>query len=263
MESIRPLAVHLADPYCAGDSLWHRANPKAKLLLAIGFILTVNLLPAGSWISLALLAGLLWSAVLSARLRPAWLLKRSLLALPFILAAFPLPFTMPGRPLVAGWPITYEGTLRLTTILIRAWLSVQAAILLVAVTPFNELLWGLHGLRLPRTLVSIIGLMYRYLFVLADEAGRLMRARSARAALLPGRRRPGLLWQARVAGNMVGVLFVRAIERSERVYAAMLSRGYQGEVRMLAPPAWQPADTRLALGSALALLAAILLAQVL
>ena len=256
------MPIHLSDPYCAGDSLWHRANPKVKLLLVIGFILTVNLLPAGAWLSLGLLAVLLWSAIFLARLQPALLLKRSLLALPFILAAAPLPFTTPGHPLFPGWPITYEGTLRLATILARSWLSVQAAVLLVAVTPFYELLWGLHGLRVPRTLVSIIGLMYRYIFVLGEEAGRLLRARAARSALLPGRRPPGLFWQARVAGNMVGVLFVRAIERSERVYFAMLARGYQGQVRVLAPPAWRATDTRLALSTACALAAIIVLAQV-
>jgi cobalt/nickel transport system permease protein len=255
--------IHLAEPYHAGTSPWHRANAKAKLLIVVAFILTLSLLPAGSWDGLALAAGLLWIAIFSAGLRAGWLFKRSLWALPFLLAALPLPFTTPGQPLFADWPISYEGTLRLLTILMRSWLSVQAALLLVATTPFYEILWGLHGLRVPRLLVSVVALMYRYLFVLADEAGRLLRARSARAALLPGRRPPGLLWQARVAGNMVGVLFVRAIERSERVYAAMLARGYQGELRIAEPPAWLPADTRLLLLAATSLALILLVGKAL
>jgi cobalt/nickel transport system permease protein len=76
--------------------------------------------------------------------------------------------------------------------------------------------------------------MYRYLFVLADEAQRLMRAREARSAQPDGRRvRRSITWRARVAGHMVGNLFLRSYERSERVYQAMLSRGYTGDLRTL------------------------------
>ncbi|HQW50879.1 MAG TPA: nitroreductase family protein [Tepidiformaceae bacterium] len=66
---------------------------------------------------------------------------------------------------------------------------------------------------------------------LTGEANRMMRARASRAAVLPGARRPGAVWQARVVGNMVGALFIRSYERSERVYLAMQSRGYSGHVR--------------------------------
>jgi cobalt/nickel transport system permease protein len=257
--------IDIADPYQAGDSLWHRADPRAKLLVVVGFILSLSLIPIGRWAGVALLAGLLTAGIFSARLDLRWLLRRSLLALPFVLAALPLPLTTPGQPLATvpllGWPISLEGTLRLLTILVKSWLSVQAALLLVATTPFYEILWGLRGLQMPRLLVAVVALMYRYLFVLADEAARLVRARASRAALLPGRRRPGLLWQARSAGNMVGALFVRALERSERVYAAMLSRGYTGELRVLDPPAWRPADAWLLLGALFALAGAILLGR--
>jgi cobalt/nickel transport system permease protein len=82
----------------------------------------------------------------------------------------------------------------------------------------------------------MFGLMWRYLFVLVDEAMRLMRARAARSgahessgAKVGG----GLAWRARVAGGMAGNLFLRAFERSDRIHVAMLSRGYDGEVRLL------------------------------
>jgi cobalt/nickel transport system permease protein len=202
-----------------------------------------------------------WAACLSAGLQLGWLLRRSLLAAPFVLAALPLPFTY-GGPAIAhvpwlGWPISAEGLLRLAAVLARSWLSVQAAVLLAGTTPFPAILWGLAGLHVPRVLVAVIALMYRYIFVLADEAQRMVRARAARSARLPGRRRPGLLWQARTAGNMAGVLFVGAVERSERIYAAMLARGYDGEPRLLAPPAWRAADTWLAAGGAMVLVLAL------
>jgi cobalt/nickel transport system permease protein len=86
---------------------------------------------------------------------------------------------------------------------------------------------------MPRLLVATIGFMSRYFFVLADETARMLRARASRAARLEGRRRPSPLWQGRVAGHMVGSLFLRSLERSERVHAAMLARGYNGQVPSL------------------------------
>ena len=78
--------------------------------------------------------------------------------------------------------------------------------------------------------------MYRYLFVLTDEAMRLMRARearSARSATGPGG--GSIPWRARVTGNMVGQLFLRSYERSDRIYNAMLARGYSGQFLTLNP----------------------------
>ena len=82
--------------------------------------------------------------------------------------------------------------------------------------------------------------MWRYLFVLVDEVLRLMRAREARSGhpVEPRRRRIGgsLAWRARVTGGMAGNLMLRSFDRSERIYAAMASRGYDGEVRGLPRP---------------------------
>jgi cobalt/nickel transport system permease protein len=92
----------------------------------------------------------------------------------------------------------------------------------------------MRAIKIPRLLVAVFGLMWRYLFVLVDEALRLMRARlsrsgeSDRADLKAG---GALIWRAKVAGGMAGSLFLRALERSDRIYMAMLARGYDGETR--------------------------------
>ncbi len=155
--------------------------------------------------------------------------------MPFVLAALPVAFITPGLIIfeIPGirWTITQVGLIRFLTILARSWLAVQAAILMTATTRFPDLLWALGALRFPRPLVSTIGFMYRYLFVLVDEALRMLRARAARSAHVQGSSRPSVAFQGRVAGMMVGSLFLRALERSERVYAAMLSRGYDGHMR--------------------------------
>jgi cobalt/nickel transport system permease protein len=123
----------------------------------------------------------------------------------------------------------------------------------------------MRAVRLPRLLVAIFGLMWRYLFVLVDEALRLLRARSARSGVSDNSEaRPGgrVAWRARVAGGMAGNLFVRSIERSDRIYQAMLSRGYDGEVRSLPLPGLRPSDW-LTLAAGLGVLAVLLLLSLL
>jgi cobalt/nickel transport system permease protein len=149
---------------------------------------------------------------------------------------------------------------RFASIAIKSWISVQAAIVMASSTPFPDLLTAMRAVRIPRLLVAIFGLMWRYLFVLADEALRLLRARSARSGRsdLPGARPGGsFAWRARVAGGMAGSLFLRSFERSDRIYMAMLSRGYNGEVRSMPLPDIRPAD-RAALFGGLALLGLLL-----
>jgi cobalt/nickel transport system permease protein len=91
-------------------------------------------------------------------------------------------------------------------------------------------------LRVPSILTTIIAFLYRYLFVLADEVFRLLRAREARSAAAAGSRSGGTVaWRAGVAGHMAGQLFLRSYERSDRVYNAMLSRGYTGHLNTMNP----------------------------
>ena len=207
-------------------------------------------MPAGAWAAF----GLLFAATLvvsgATGLGPGFALKRSFVALPFALAAITLPFTIPGRPLaeLGGLTLSVEGSIRFLSILVKSWLSVQMAILLTFTTAFPDLLWGMRQLRLPPPLVSIVGFMYRYLFVLADEALRLMRARAARSGAGPGKSGGRLAWRGRVAGGMVGSLALRAFERSERIHDAMLARGFQGELKTLSPPVMTDTDRNVLVG---------------
>jgi cobalt/nickel transport system permease protein len=172
-----------------------------------------------------------------ARLGALKLSRNAFIAAPFLLAAVPLIFVRPGEPLGTIGPLTVsgEGLRMFGTIALKAWLSVQAALLLTFTTPFHDLVDALRDLRLPRILVAIIAFMYRYLAVLGDEAGRMLRARAARSAhAVAGASGGTLAWRARVTGQMVGSLFLRSYERSERIYAAMQARGFDGTFRHLA-----------------------------
>jgi cobalt/nickel transport system permease protein len=135
--------------------------------------------------------------------------------------------------------ITDAGLILFATVVVKAWLSVLVSGLLVVTTPFPDLLKAMRSLHIPLVLTATISFMYRYLFVLVDEATRLQAARAARSV---GTGRT-VWWRARVLGGMIGSLFIRSYERSERIYAAMLSRGFAGEVRTLTRLTWQARDT--------------------
>jgi len=227
-------------------------DPRAKLLLTLAAIVGISLLPDGGWLVFAgALIGLMAVAML-AGLGPLHALRRSYVALPFALAALSLPFTVPGDPLtrlpVLGWPLTAQGVTRAASLITRSWLAVQAAILLTSTTPPESIFWSLRALRAPAILVAVVGFAYRYLSLLLGEARRMLRARSARSARRPGHR-PSWVWQGQVAGAMAGSLFVRSLERSERVYLAMLARGYDGRIHLGQAPHMRRRDwTLLVLG---------------
>jgi cobalt/nickel transport system permease protein len=254
--------VHFLDPYHEGRSPVHRLDARVKLVLAVAFILTGALAPVGAWPVYVLLAAVVFSVEVLSELGPLFFLKRALLALPFVLAALPLLVTVQGPALAAlpfGLVISGPGLERFLSVALKSWLSVQMAVLLATTTPFPDLLMAMRALKIPRLLVAIIGLMWRYLFVMVDEALRLMRARQARSGEVAGQKRAGgsLAWRARVTGGMAGNLFLRSLERSDRIYNAMLARGYDGEVRGLAHPGVS-AGSWAALGLGLLLLGALL-----
>lgn len=234
--------VDVADQYHFEESRIHQLDPRVKVLIAVGFILSNAILPDGSWAAFALTwLMLLWMNDL-AKLGLGFTLKKSLIALPFALVAVSAVFAPIGQPL-AVWDLgfitlipTDAGLIRFLSIMLRSWLSVQAAILLVATTQFPDLIHALEHLRLPRTLTTIIAFLFRYLFVLTNEAFRMTRARDARSAGLPGRKSGGnLTWRVKTTGSMAGQLFTRSYERSDRIYQAMISRGYAGHIRTLNP----------------------------
>ncbi len=237
--------VHFLDPYQPRQSLIHELDPRVKFVLTLAFIFTTALIPAGAWPVYILLLAIMLSVEILSDLGMSYVLKRSMLALPFILAAVPVIFTVEGRALLSiplgPWTltITQTGLERFISITLKSWISVQAAIVLAASTPFPDLLQAMRAVKIPRLLVAIFALMWRYLFVLVDEALRLNRARAARSGVsdFPGARPGGsVTWRARVTGGLAGSLFLRALERSDRIYMAMVSRGYDGEVRSVPLP---------------------------
>jgi len=162
---------------------------------------------------------LIFSVVFLSDVPVGFVLKRSLIIVPFagMIGLFNLFF----KP-----PIVFFN------ILVKSWLSVLALITLSATTDFPSLLKALESLKMPRLITTILSFMYRYIFTLVDQVQKLEQARVARSY---GRRG---LYQIHALGNLLGSLFVNTYERGERIYQAMLARGYHGHAHT--PRRWQP-----------------------
>ncbi len=225
----------LLDRYQLKNSSIHRLDPRLKVVVTIFFIISNVSLPDGAWGAFLLAWGVILSVSFMALLGISYTAKRAMIVLPFTLTAVTIIFTMPGNSLLTlpfgSYELTDAGLMRFVSIIIRSWLSLQMAILLTATTSFVDLMHALRCLYVPQTIIEIVSFMYRYLFVLTDETTRLLRARESRMAALPDRKGGGsLMWRARVAGHMVGQLFLRSYERADRVYNAMLARGYNSQL---------------------------------
>ncbi len=203
----------LQERYEAGDSRLHRLDARVKVIATLLLILGILLTPERALIAYPLLWALIAALAAAGNVGAGRLARLGGLALPFVLTAVALPFTMPGHPvaLIGDLTVSDAGLLRFVSILLKSWLSVQVALLLALTTPFTDLLWAFGSLRVPETLIAIIGFMYRYLYTLSDEAERLMRARSARSAVLPGHQSGGgLIWRARSLAGWSAICFCAA-----------------------------------------------------
>ncbi|MCK5433855.1 MAG: cobalt ECF transporter T component CbiQ [Dehalococcoidales bacterium] len=222
------------DRYSNLDSFIHKLDPRTKFIIALVFILAVISTPPIRWQVFALYLFFMAALLLLSKLPIFYVLKRSLVVMPFVLMiAIFIPFIKEGE--VAGsyniglWQVsvTYTGLQVLWNVLIKAWLSILSLIWLTSTTKLPNLLKGLEQLGMPRVMVMILSFMYRYIFVVVDEVMRMRQARDSRD--FGGSR----LCQLRTIGNMIGTLFIRSYERGERVYAAMLARGFDGHSRTL------------------------------
>lgn len=153
---------------------------------------------------------------------------RSLVEIPFVLFALLMPFFGTGPKVqFLGLELYEAGIWAGAGIVAKGTIGVITAIILSASTSARDILGGLEKLRVPAPLVSIATFMLRYLNVINDELGRMKIARESRGFEERGLRS----W--RILAQTVGALFIRSYERGERVYLAMLSRGFIGAMPKL------------------------------
>ena len=227
------------------ESNLHDVDARIKLPAAFMLILLISALPANAWPVMLLVIFIILGLQIASEIPFKVLYSRSLIILPFLLAALPVLFTVDGPPVITinvfhhALAVTPDGLSRFINIFLKSWLSLHVAILLAATTPMMEILNALRVYRVPKTIVMIFRLMWRYLSIMFGKGQRMMRARAARSVRTnggPANSLRRISWQAQVTGSMAGSLFMQSLEQSERVYYAMVSRGFDGEIRLLPQP---------------------------
>jgi cobalt/nickel transport system permease protein len=216
---------HAHPLHLAHDSPVHRLPPEVKIVATLLFTVIVVLTPREDFAAFGGYAVLIALVAAAARVRPGWLAKRATIELPFVLLAVALPFAGHGERITwLGMSLSVDGLYGAWNIAVKGTLGVLASLLLAASTTMRDLIAGLDRLRVPSIFIQIATFMLRYLDILVDDARRMRIARLSRGY------DPRFLWQVKAFAVSIGALFLRAFERGERVYLAMLSRGYTGRL---------------------------------
>ena len=220
--SARVHELRVLETLSAQRTAVHYLHPLVKLLSTFVFIVFVASFGRYDFVRLTpyLFYPFVVTAFAELPYRP--LLSRVLIALPFCLFA--------GISNVILDPTVSRGVLSLATILLKMYLCVMAALLLVATTPFTELTAQLRRLHVPMVFVMVFEMTFRYIGVLMEEAYSMTTAYKLRSGNKSNKR----ALEMRHMGSFVGQLLLRGFDRAERVHAAMRCRGYS--LRHLQPP---------------------------
>ncbi len=214
----------ITESFAAGASIIHRLDPRLRLIVATVYACIMATTGQPAALAAALAIGMLFVAL--ARLDARRVAKKLAAPAFFLLFFWVLtPFTYIGEPLTTIGPLTVyrPGVLLCTQITIKSLAILLVLISLVATMPIATLGHALQGLKLPAKLVFLLLMTYRYIDVLQTEYQRI-----ALAAKIRGFRPHTRMHTYRTYAYMVGMLFVRAAQRSENVNRAMRCRGFHG-----------------------------------
>lgn len=217
------------DALASGRTWIHGLDPRAKLITTLLFIMMVVSFEKYEISRIIPFFIFPVVMVMASGLPAPYLIKKILLVSPFavLIGIF--------NPVLDTEPMIFIGSFSLSggwvsfiSILIRFALTVGSALILICLTGFNGVCLGLEKLRVPGPFVIQLLFLYRYLFVLIEEASRMIRARSLRS-FHSGRMRFG------VFVPLLGQLLLRTLDRAQRIHLAMCCRGFDGHIRVLRP----------------------------
>lgn len=221
------------DHHSMGTSIIHRLDARVKISVFILFALYAlfyspllslrTLIMSSSLLTLLLLTAVHPLHILAKYLRIIWIV---------VLMTILLPFQPSEKIIVSffGFSIYSNGLLLQLTILTRSSILLLGLIFLNLSTPFNRLLSALRWFLIPVAFINLVTYVYHFIFILIDEMERLFICWRSRYITLPVTKRFYFL------ANLIGALFIRAIERSETIYIAMKSRGYSGKIFLAEVP---------------------------
>ena len=214
------------------DGVLQRLDPRIKIVSFVALLFFIVISRPDSMLCFAMYGLLILLLIVISKIPVYFILKRCLIVVPFILmTSIFLLFGNQGATITlfhvgnsqinvgaAGW-IMFQG------VIIKGILSVLCLTLLTAGTPFPQLLAALENMKFPKLITMILSFMYRYIFLIEDEAMKMWRAMKSRSS-------GGSSWlHLKAIANMIGILFIRSYERGETVYLAMCSRGFDGTLK--------------------------------
>jgi len=211
-------------------------DARVKLLVSLCFAISAVAIPFGAWGLFTLHAIMLVCMIALSGVPVGMVLSRLSVVLPLLLLiAVSTLFMVRAETVPDGGlfisSISSTPLARVGSITLRALCAVTSIVLLTTTTPSRDLLKAVEQLRFPRLLVMVASMTWRYMIVLMEEA------RSIRRAVVSRGFRANWIWQAGTIGRMIGALFLRSVERSERVHQAMLSRfAFMGKSRAKSEP---------------------------
>lgn len=229
--------LHYLEKLGNQDSFIHRCDARAKLLVCIVFIVTV--VTYGKYDVIALLPFLIFPVLLIslADLPLMYFIKRLLIVSVFAL------FVGVWNPIldrtvfttIGGWEIT-GGWLSFSSIMMKFVLCASAALILIATSGVYEICLALDQFKVPTVFVNQLLFLYRYIFVIQDEAFRMIRAAKSRSS---GHGQVTIKTYTQIIGH----LLLRSIDRAEAIYRSMKSRGFNGHICLMKQLHWRPSDT--------------------
>ncbi|GCA76940.1 energy-coupling factor transporter transmembrane protein EcfT [Microcystis aeruginosa NIES-2520] len=229
--------LHIATFSCKNERqnfvFWQRLAPHTRVLVTLLLVFATALTPNGSWETWAIYGLGLIILILISRVTIRVLVQR--VAIEFVFIGVVLLGTLfrDGGEILWSWGflrVTSGGLLVLGSVALKAFLCLCTVNILVLTTAIPDLLQALVTLKTPPLLVAILASMYRYLAVLIAEFNSMRRAAIARNLMSSPR------WQRLLVGHIIGALFIRTYERGDRIYQAMLSRGYTGSLPSVQVP---------------------------
>jgi cobalt/nickel transport system permease protein len=207
------------DRYSRADSFLHRRDARIKLIAVLIVLLMIALSRHFTWQTGAGVAALLLSGVILSRL-PLWaLVLRAGVVLPFSTTLALISLFSGDAPRAAG-------------LVARSYLSALTVVLLVTTTPMPKLFHAASTLGVPRVLVLVAQFLYRYLFVITEQALHMRDAALCRGA---GLRKASRAEQFQAAGGALAVLFARSYEKAQGIERSMVARGFNGHIHLLEP----------------------------
>lgn len=217
-------------------------DPRAKLISIVALIVALSMTGDLKVLSIAYLLTLLFAY--ASRIGVWFFIKRVWLFIPIFAGIIALPMIfnvfLPGDTLLTlgarvgpfALPemlaITKQGVMGAVVFTLRVAVCVSAAVLLFLTTPRDALFKSLQSVGVPKVYVMTLDMCYRYIFLFMDLVRGFYTAKRSRTIKsLP------IVEEQKWVGGRIGYTLVKSLDMGERVHQAMVSRGFNGDIRLM------------------------------